>query len=68
MKRMLRSLLFAAEFAIMFVEYFFYHRFLTGRSGERMIAYTITANACTAILGFITAEPLWRLTVSILTT
>lgn len=59
-------LLLAAELAVLFVEYLLYRRFLSGRSPERIAAYAIAANTCTAILGFITAEPIWRFVVSIL--
>ena len=59
-------LLLAAELAVMFIEYLLYKRFMRSGSDPRITAYAITANTCTAILGFITAEPLWRFIVSIL--
>ena len=60
-----RFLLAAAELAILFAEYLLYRRFLTGRTQERIAAYAVTANVCSAILGFILAEPVWRFVVSI---
>ena len=59
-------LLLAAELAVIFIEYLLYKRFMRSGSDARITAYAITANTCTAILGFITAEPLWRFIVSIL--
>lgn len=38
---------------------------LTGYSKGRAVAYAITANLASAVLGYYLAEPVWRLVVSI---
>ena len=57
-------LLVPAEVVIAFVEGGLYPRLLTG-SRRRAFAYGITANLCSALLGLLTVEPLWRWIVSI---
>lgn len=57
-------LLIPAEVVIAFVEGGLYTRLLTG-SRRRAFAYGITANLCSALLGLLTVEPLWRWIVSI---
>lgn len=57
-------LLVPAEIVIAFVEGGLYTRLLTG-SRRRAFAYGITANLCSALLGLLTVEPLWRWIVSI---
>lgn len=56
-------LLVPAEVVIAFVEGGLYTRLLTG-SRRRAFAYGITANLCSALLGLLTVEPLWRWIVS----
>lgn len=56
-------LLIPAEIVIAFVEGGLYTRLLTG--SRRAFAYGITANLCSALLGLLTVEPLWRWIVSI---
>lgn len=58
-------LLVPAEVVIAFVEGGLYTRLLTGGSRRRAFAYGITANLCSALLGLLTVEPLWRWIVSI---
>ena len=57
-------LLVPAEVVIAFVEGGLYTRLLTG-SRRRAFDYGITANLCSALLGLLTVEPLWRWIVSI---
>lgn len=57
-------LLVPVEVVIAFVEGGLYTRLLTG-SRRRAFAYGITANLCSALLGLLTVEPLWRWIVSI---
>lgn len=57
-------LLVPAEIVIAFVEGGLYTRLLTG-SRRRAFAYGITANLCSALLGLLTVDPLWRWIVSI---
>ena len=57
-------LLVPAEVVIAFVEGGLYTRLLPG-SRHRAFAYGITANLCSALLGLLTVEPLWRWIVSI---
>ena len=59
-------LLVIAEAGILLIEWLLYRRFLTGHPQERISAYAVTANTCTAILGFITAEPIWRFVLTFL--
>ena len=56
-------LLIPAEIVIAFVEGGLYTRLLTG--SRRAFAYGVTANLCSALLGLLTVEPLWRWIVSI---
>lgn len=58
-------LLIPAEIVIAFVEGGLYTRLLTGGSPRRAFAYGVTANLCSALLGLLTVEPLWRWIVSI---
>ena len=57
-------LLVAAELAILAVEFAIYRRTLTGNS-DRVGWYAVAANVCSAIIGFIIMEPVWRFVVSI---
>ena len=59
-------LLVIAEAGVLLVEWLLYRRFLTGPTQERITAYAVTANTCTAILGFMTAEPIWRFVLTFL--
>ena len=54
-----------AESAIALAEAGLYTQLLTGRSKRRAFLYGLTANACSAALGFVLAEPVWRFIVSI---
>ena len=54
-----------AEAAIALAEAGLYTQLLTGRSKRRALLYGLTANACSAALGFVLAEPVWRFIVSI---
>lgn len=58
-------LFFPAELAITLAEAGLYTQLLTGRSKPRAFVYGLTANACSAVLGFILVEPVWRFIVSI---
>lgn len=57
--------LIPAEVIIALVEAGIYSRRLTGRSKTRAAVYGITANACSALLGWYLMEPVWRFVVSI---
>ena len=54
-----------AEVLILLVEALLYRRLLTDRGKGRATAYAITANLCSALLGWFLAEPVWRFVVSI---
>lgn len=54
-----------AELAVALAEAVFYRNFLTGRSKGRAFAYGIAANTCSAAIGLILMEPVWRFVVSI---
>lgn len=54
-----------AEIAIAMVEAGLYTQLLTGRSRRRAFVYGLTANICSAALGFALVEPVWRFIVSI---
>ena len=54
------------EIIIALVEILLYRRYLTGRSKRRATAYGLTANICSALLGWYLMEPIWRFVVSIL--
>lgn len=54
-----------AEIAIALVEAGLYTQLLTGRSRRRAFVYGLTANICSAALGFALVEPVWRFIVSI---
>ena len=54
-----------AELAILLVESLLYRRFLAGCSRGRATAYAVTANVCSAVLGYLVMEPVWRFVVSI---
>ena len=58
-------LLVPAEIVIALVEGGLYTRLLTGSTRRRAFAYGITANLCSALLGLVTAVPLWQWIVSI---
>ena len=55
-----------AAIAIALAEILLYRRYLTGRSKRRATAYGLTANICSALLGWYLMEPIWRFMVSIL--
>lgn len=54
-----------AEIVIVLVEAGLYTRLLTGRSKRRAFLYGLTANACSALLGYYIAESVWHFVVSI---
>ena len=54
-----------AELVIALVETGLYTQLLTGRSKRRAFLYGLIANACSAVLGFVLVEPVWRFIVSI---
>ena len=56
---------FPAEVVITVVESLLYRRLLTERSWERAVGYAIVANACSATVGALLIDPLWRFIVSI---
>lgn len=58
-------LLIPAEAVIALVEAGLFRRLLTGQGRGRAAAYGLTANACSALLGYFLAEPVWRFVVSI---
>lgn len=53
------------ELIIALAEAAIYSRRLAGRSRRRAFLYGIAANACSALLGWYLAEPVWRFVVSI---
>ena len=61
------SLLFyiPIEVIITLVELLAYRRLLTERSWERAVGYAIVANVCSATVGLLLIDPLWRFIVSI---
>ncbi|MBU5456884.1 hypothetical protein [Oscillibacter sp. MSJ-31] len=61
------SLLFylPIELIITVVESLLYRRLLTERSWERAVGYAIVANVCSATVGLLLIDPLWRFIVSI---
>lgn len=54
-----------AEVAIAVAEALLYRRFLTEQGKGLAVAYGLTSNAVSAVLGFFLAEPVWRFVVSI---
>ena len=54
-----------AEVLIALVEAAAYTRLLPAHGPRRAFAYGLTANICSAALGFFLAEPVWRWVVSI---
>lgn len=58
-------LFFPAEVLIALVEAAAYTRLLPAHGTRRAFAYGLTANVCSAALGFFLAEPVWRWVVSI---
>lgn len=54
-----------AEIAVALAEAFLYRRFLQGRSKGRALAYGLTANAASAVLGWFLTGAVWRFVVSI---
>lgn len=54
-----------AEVVVAVAEALLYRRFLTSQGKANALAYGLTANAASAVLGFILAEPVWRFVVSI---
>ena len=58
-------LFFPAEVLIALVEAAAYTRLLPAHGPRRAFAYGLTANICSAALGFFLAEPVWRWVVSI---
>lgn len=53
------------EAVILLAETAVYRRVLTGRSAAQATAYGVAANLCSALLGLLLAEPVWRFVVSI---
>ncbi len=58
-------LFFPAEVAVAIAEALVYRRYLTSQGKANAVFYGLTANAVSAVLGFILAEPVWRFVVSI---
>ena len=58
-------LIVPAEVLIALAEAGIYRRLLRGRSRARALAYGLTANAASALLGWFLAEPVWRWIVTI---
>jgi hypothetical protein len=58
-------LLIPAEAVITCAESAVYARRLTGHSKRRAVLYGVTANVCSALLGWYLTEPVWRFVVSI---
>ena len=56
---------FPAEVVITVVESLLYRRLLTERNWERAVGYAIVANVCSATVGALLIDPLWRFIVSI---
>ena len=52
------------ELVILLAETFAYRRFFTGTSKRRAAVYGISANLCSAVLGWFLAEPVWKFIVS----
>ena len=61
------SLLFSVpiELIVTVVESLLYRRLLTERSWARAVGYAIVANVCSATVGLLLIDPLWRFIVSI---
>lgn len=59
-------LFFPTEIIVAAAETLVYHRYLTGQSRRRAVWYGVTANICSAALGFALTEPVWRLVSSFL--
>lgn len=53
------------ELAILLAETLVYRRLFTGTSKRRAAVYGISANLCSAVLGWFLAEPVWKFIVSI---
>ena len=53
------------ELVILLAETVAYRRLFTGASKRRATAYGISANLCSAVLGWFLAEPVWKFIVSI---
>lgn len=58
-------LLIVVELVVLAAETAAFPRLLTGRTRSRAAAYAVTANLCSAVLGWFLAEPVWRFVVSI---
>ena len=53
------------ELVILLAETVAYRRLFTGASKRRATVYGISANLCSAVLGWFLAEPIWKFIVSI---
>ena len=53
------------EVVILVVESLLYRRLLTERSRKRAVSYAIAANLCSATVGLLLIDPLWKFIVSI---
>ena len=53
------------ELVILLAETVAYRRLFTGASKRRATVYGISANLCSAVLGWFLAEPVWKFIVSI---
>ena len=58
-------LLIPAELVILLVELAAYRRHLTGCTKGKASGYAALANVCSAVLGYLLMEPVWRFVVSI---
>ena len=58
-------LLLPAELVILLIELTAYRRCLTGCTKGKASGYATLANVCSAILGYLLMEPVWRFVVSI---
>jgi len=54
-----------AEVVVAIAEALLYRRFLTSQGKANAVFYGLSANAVSAVLGFILAEPVWQFVVSI---
>jgi len=56
---------YAVSMTLMILATLLYRRLLTERSWERAVGYAIVANVCSATVGLLLIDPLWRFIVSI---
>ena len=58
-------LLIPAELVILLIELAAFRRHLTGCTRGKASLYAVLANVCSAVLGYLLMEPVWRFVVSI---